>query len=540
MDKRTFFAFFFSITLLYLYSMWKIDLMENDATQYATICQQMAEDNSWLSIHWREVEYLDKPPLLFWTSAMLFKVFGSSHFVYRLPSFLVLLLGVYSVFQLGRKLYDPIVARLAVLIFYSSLAVFLMVHDVRTDTMLTGFVIFSLWQLYLFLGKPRAIHFFGAFTGIGLAMLTKGPLGLIMPIIAFVPYFLIKRQWKDIFRWEWLAGLVWIAVLLVPMIISLYGQHGASGLKFYFWTQSFGRFTGENQWMDDTKGLFFIHTFLWAFLPWSVLGFKALIGNIIHSVKGPVRNDFFLLSSVVLIFVAMSFSQYKLPHYIYVVFPMLSLLIAKDLMEMEKKSLLKPWLIVQAFIGGIVLLLSFIIVLFVFPGFFIWGWAVLVAMAVYLTATYLSNSNLLYKTVVVSLFSILALNFVMATHFYPKLLNYQASSQLAFQMKEFGYIPGQVCYLDSHRPAFDFYYGHRVPDYKTIMAFDSALAQQPYLYTIAFDHKADSICCPKYQIDTLLHRKGFKVSQLTLPFLNYRTRPRVLKDYFLLKVKLNH
>ncbi|MFA5417270.1 MAG: glycosyltransferase family 39 protein [Bacteroidales bacterium] len=536
MEKRLFSWLFAAITLVYLYSMWSIELMENDATQYATICQQMVEDNSWLTIHWREVEYLDKPPLLFWTSAALFKVFGSSHFVYRISSFLVLLLGVFSIYKFGIKLYNQRVARLAVLIFYSSLAVLLMVHDVRTDTMLTGFVIFSLWQLYLYLDQRKGINFLGAFTGIGLSMLTKGPLGLIIPMIAFGPYLLLKGQWRDLFKWQWLAGLLWVGILLSPMLFGLYTQHGSTGLKFYFWTQSFGRLTGENSWVDNTEGIYFVHTYLWTFLPWSILGIKALYSSVLRSFKKPLPDDFFLTSAVLVVFVAMSFSQYKLPHYIYVVFPMIALLMANDLMKMKEEASIKPWSIVQTMVGMILLTLAFLIIVFVFPGFPILGWVVVVGLILLMVMTFWFENNLLSKTIVVSLLSMVVLNFVLVVHFYPNLLIYQASSQLASQIKTLHINPNQVCFLNSHRPAFDFYYGHRVPDYKKMADFEESLSEKQELYVVAFERKSDSINLITCQVDTLIHLKGFKVSQLTLPFLNATTRSEVLHDCYFLKV----
>jgi len=71
-------------------------------------------------------------------------------------------------------------------------------------------------------------------------------------------------------------------VYLSPMLYGLYEQYDASGgrqtyngfitsgIRFYFWTQSFGRLTGESTWSNDTGPFYFIYTFLWAFLPWSL------------------------------------------------------------------------------------------------------------------------------------------------------------------------------------------------------------------------------------------------------------------------------
>src|SRR5205085_965020 len=119
--------------------------------------------------------------------------------------------------------------------------------------------------------------------GMAGAMLTKGPIGLMVPALAIATDAALKRSWSTFFRWQWLVAGVIIMIALSPMLIGLWYQFDEaggketyngfvpSGIKFYFWTQSFGRLTGESTWRNNTGPFFFVHTFLWAFLPWSVL-----------------------------------------------------------------------------------------------------------------------------------------------------------------------------------------------------------------------------------------------------------------------------
>jgi hypothetical protein len=69
------------------------DVMEVDASQYAAMSREMLESGNYLQLFDRGQNYLDKPPLLFWVSAMSFKLFGISNFSYKLPSVLFSLLG---------------------------------------------------------------------------------------------------------------------------------------------------------------------------------------------------------------------------------------------------------------------------------------------------------------------------------------------------------------------------------------------------------------------------------------------------------------
>src|SRR5688572_28698076 len=119
-----------------------MDLMDVDSSQYAAISKEMFQSGNYLEVYCEGKDYLDKPPLVFWTACLSFKIFGVHDWAYRLPSFLVLLLGVYSIYRFCKIYYEELVAKLAALIMASCLAAFIMMHDVRTDTMLTGWVMF--------------------------------------------------------------------------------------------------------------------------------------------------------------------------------------------------------------------------------------------------------------------------------------------------------------------------------------------------------------------------------------------------------------
>ena len=156
-NERYVFVLVFFITVL---SGMHLSLMDIDASQYASISKEMFYNKSYLEIYCRGLDYLDKPPMLFWTSVLSFKIFGIHEWSYRLPSVLISILGLFSLFKFSRLYYPTPIAFYSVLIFASSQAFFLMSHDVRTDTMLCGFLLFSLWQLSSFLkfNKPLNLY----------------------------------------------------------------------------------------------------------------------------------------------------------------------------------------------------------------------------------------------------------------------------------------------------------------------------------------------------------------------------------------------
>lgn len=273
-----------------------LDVMDVDASQYASISMEMRQNGSWLQVMHREADYLDKPPLLFWLSAASFSLFGLSNWAYKLPSLLVALAGVYATYRFCKLFYMEKMALQAAFILASVTGLVVICNDVRTDTLLLGFTACAVWQFAEHLQRGRWKNWFWAFFFVAMAMLAKGPIGLVVPAFAVGCHLLLRWDVANIFRWQWLAGLVLVGLLLLPMCWGLYhqfdlhpeklinGRSGVSGLYFYFWEQSFGRITGENVWRNDTSAFYFLHVYAWAFLPWTLM----LLGELLVDRKSVV------------------------------------------------------------------------------------------------------------------------------------------------------------------------------------------------------------------------------------------------------------
>src|SRR5207249_403601 len=141
--------------------------------------------------------------------------------------------------------------------------------------------------------------------------------------------------------------------------------------------------TGENVWKNDSGYFFFTHTFLWGFLPWSILAVFALFENLKDLIKTRLKKagvkEVLTISGFVLPFLALSMSKYKLPHYIFVVFPMAAIFTAAWVVETlaKRPKALKSFQVTQFIVA---LLLAFAItflVLISFPGAGIFNYIVL-------------------------------------------------------------------------------------------------------------------------------------------------------------------
>ncbi|MDO1449968.1 glycosyltransferase family 39 protein [Rhodocytophaga aerolata] len=532
-----------------------IDVMDVDASQYASMAREMLETGNYLQLYNRYQDYLDKPPLLFWLSALSFKLFGISNFAYKLPAFLFSLIGTYATYRLAKLFYGKETGYIAALLLASCQAFFLFNHDVRTDTNLTGAVILAIWQLAEFNRSGKIGNLILGFTGVALAMLAKGPIGLMVPVLAFATDFIIKRQWSSFFKWQWLLGIVWVGLLLLPMCIGLYqqfdlhpekvmyGQTGTSGLKFFFWTQSFGRLTGENVWKNNADIFFFMHTFLWSFLPWSLL----FIAGLFKDTKELFKKKFRLTSNEEAItwggfifpYIALSTSKYQLPHYIFVLYPLAAIIAAKYvyrlLAQKESVKAFVVWKNIQLFAILVIWTAIALLILISFPLTNIFLWILLLVFFAGSLYMYFKGSNWYKQLIIPSVIAITGANLALNAHVYPQLFTYQSPGAVARYVQAKGIDLDNFYFYKTHMHSLDFYAQRIVPSLEETNAMATFSPETPYwIYTNADGLSILQALQVNPQIvETFDH---FHISTLTLPFLNPNTREKAIEKRFLLKV----
>lgn len=511
----------------------QIPIMGVDAAQYASMSQQLLQDGNVLELRNRDFEYLDKPPLLFWLSAGSISVFGVNSFAYKLPSVLALLLAVFATFRFCRLEHSRETSLLAALILMCSQAFFIMANDCRTDNLLIGFSMLAVWKLAAYLKNRNNRDLYFGFVAVGLAMLAKGPLGLVFTGFTIGSMMLYLGK-KAPINWRWLWAIPIIAVILLPMCIGLYRQHGSKGLEFYFWTQSFGRITGQSRWSNNTDPFFLIHSFIWAFLPFILIFIAAVSRKIkaLFSSNNLIWMDYVNLGGFFLTMFALSLSRYKLPHYIFIICPLASVMVATYLAEIQKKATIQRLQIIQS-----VLLVLLAIGAVAFVTFFNnhWSWLQLAFILPLLGLAWLIYTRFSHtlRIVLLSLLVIMFVNIELNTQFYPKLMSYQSSSEVAFYIKENNIPVDQVAGFHCYGHAFSYYLDNIMPLYGTLEQID-AMKRPAYLYTN--QRGLDTFNNNQIENTVLEEFDEYKVSILTGRFLNPKTRPEVIKKRFLVKL----
>lgn len=530
------------LAIIILLSGLFIDSMDVDATQYALMSKELMDSDNWLHFYCRGVPYLDKPPLIFWTSALSYTIFGVSNWSYKLPSLLVMVIGSYGLFKAAKIWYNQQIAEITVIVFTLSFWFFMIGQDVKTDNLLIGFSCLSFWTISEWL-KQRGLKWI-LLTALfqSLALMAKGPIASVSLLSGVGVHLLMTREWKKLFDWHWLLFMLTIAALLSPMTYGLFTQYGIEGVRFFYWTQSFGRITGASSWSNELGPDFFIHTTLWAFLPWTPFAIAALLHKVYHFSFAKNRafpSEWLSIGSFLLPFIALSTSRFKLPHYIFITYPYLSLITAVYMIKILEQN--SKWSRLWTGWSAILLLLicavSAILVTIVFPtqnNILITVLSGLFFIAI--ISLFHPKSNSLVKRVIIPALSISILGLALNFHFYPSLLTYQSGSLAGRWIKEHCSPDQSVFGYKLFGYSLDLYADRRIEQIEDLAPIQKELEKLKTVYILTKENDLQPLKQLGLEFSIQTSFPTFHVSLLTPEFLNPKTRAGVTENIFVAKV----
>jgi 4-amino-4-deoxy-L-arabinose transferase-like glycosyltransferase len=526
-----------------------IPLMHNDSAHHANIALHMYNTGDYVTLVDRGSDYLDKPHFLFWSAALSFYLFGVSAFSFKLTSFLFGLLTLYATFNLARIFYNSRVATLAIVILVSSYAFMLSFNDVRMDAILTGAFTFSIWQLILLCRSTHWSHVLLSALGLAIGFSTKGAIGLVIPAIAVIVYLLQLKSLRRIFSFPFILASVCTFMFMLPVLYCFYTQfdlhpekviHGAtgnSGIKFILFGQSLQRLSGDGQMPTGSDPFFYLHTFLWAFLPWSIVAVISWFDRLVSIFKDGFfseKKEVVTFMTITMSFVLLSIVASKLPHYINITLPLISILTASFLLQVSERTARKLK-IMQRVIAAVILIPAMILLLFVFevPSTSILiGSVVLLSICVFLLSYDWGTE--LERIMVATIPCSLLLFFVLNFHFYPNLVHYQAGSRLAQTISQHKIPTSSLYYLEGFGTCndLDFSLTRNIPFIDVTELLNKNLS----CYIVTDKEGLDHLRATTKKQIVLSEATNFRVSKLSLKFLVPVTRSSVLSKMYLVRI----
>lgn len=518
-----------------------ITILDSDGTLYATIAKNIAQSGDFINLKVEGKDWLDKPHFPFWLAALSYKIFGITTFAYKLPAFLCWLIGAFYTYQFGLKAYGKNVAQLSALLYVSAAHLVISNNDVRAEPYLTGFIIGSVYHFYIASRERKfSFHLLAGALLAAFAVMTKGPFVLIAIAAGFVIEWIINKQWWQFISYKWLLAIVLVGIFSLPEIYCLYQQFDmrpekivfgtthVSGIKFFFWDSQFGRFFNNGPIKGSGDPLFYLHTILWAFLPWGLLFYIALVWKIFASKKASQPNEYIALGNGLVMLLIFSISKFQLPHYLNILFPFFCIITAQYIYQLTNVRLLAvaKWLqyaVIVALIALVVLL-----VYFYHPEQFVIAiiYAGLMVVASFVLFTKQGLPSIVGKSFMTAIAAYGFLNLFI----YPSLMQYQSGSVAADYVNKTypSFVSATTFAETSHSFTF---YTQKTFVYGTIGQL-KAIAQKQPLIVYTTKNGLDSLQKVGFKINSSKAFPFYHTSELTGEFINYKTRKETLEQHF--------
>ncbi len=337
------------VALLLLPGLGKSFLWDRDETFYAETAREMLATGNYAIPSFNGTSFLEKPPFAYWMMVGSFRLFGVGEFAARFPSVLFGIGTVLLTFFLGNTLFDRKTGIFSSLILSTSLFFLVLGRAAITDTYLLFFFTGSL--LFFFLGREKRYCYPISYGLMGLAVLTKGPIGFLLPAVIILLFLFFNKELKQL-KMHLPLGFVVFLLIVSPWYLAIMKSSGGKFFSEFILRQHLYRFIHP---MQSHYGPFYYYlpVLILGLFPWSVF-----LPGALWSKRGELKSQKygFLIIWMIVVFIFFSLSQTKLPHYILPLFPPSSILIAK-LWAKEETTFLKPSLLILLGMSILLLLL---------------------------------------------------------------------------------------------------------------------------------------------------------------------------------------
>jgi 4-amino-4-deoxy-L-arabinose transferase-like glycosyltransferase len=315
---------------------------------FADCSRAMIESNNFITPIYRQQPFFDKPILMYWLIIGMFKNFGFLHLAARVPSIFaglgsVALTGLGGAFLFSRKVGVMAAGMVASAFMFFAFSALCM-----SDALLVFFDTLTMTCLYASLqaDSRRHLFFWLASVSAGLAFLTKGPVGIVLPAASFLVFATMTGRLRTISLKDILLAGLTVAVIATPWFVAAYQANGWSALVYFFVHENVQRFTGGVY--DAHRPVWYtLVSLLYGFAPWSIFLPFSLISFLrawgVHKATPENKAALFLWTWTAVTLAFFSLSKGKCDYYMLPVYPAAAILVGQFIDEqMKSKGKLVP------------------------------------------------------------------------------------------------------------------------------------------------------------------------------------------------------
>ena len=334
------------------------DLADPDEGRVAEIAREIVATGDWLTLHLNGIDYFAKPPLQYWATAATFALFGAGEATARLSLALAAFAGVLWTGFVGYRLFGAAAGATAAAVLSSTLLYVALGHVLTPNMSVTLFMTLGIGALLLAQsrrddrGHVRRWMLLG-WAALALAVLSKGPMGVVLPGAVVVVYLLWQRDWALLRHLEIGWGVVVFLAVAAPWFVAV-SVANPDFPRVFFIEEHLDRYA-TSAFHRDQPFYYFVPVLALGVLPWLPR---------LAQVLGRPRFDWwpapgqgfdaerFLWIYVVFIFAFFSMGRSKLPTYLLPILPALALLMGRRLAQVRS---LRLDAVVTGLLGGVLL-----------------------------------------------------------------------------------------------------------------------------------------------------------------------------------------
>ncbi|NLI83300.1 MAG: glycosyltransferase family 39 protein [Deltaproteobacteria bacterium] len=308
--------------------------LNDGEAMYAEIAREMRLNQDWITPRLNETRHFDKPPFTYWVIALNQMIIGESEVAARFWQALAAWGIIPVVAALGRSLYGMRKGWLPALIYATSIGMHIFGRLGMPDALL------CFWIALAILGYARCLEnapqpgtrwMFVMCAALGFATLTKGLVGLALPLAIIGIHMLLTRRLDLFSKRQVVGGAAVVCLISLPWYLAV-GMVNPDFAGYFIIREHVMRFTGGRYPPDESVALplFLVLTLLWTF-PWVSVVPQALIRAFRRVHLSGLRGSADLLPLIwILVFVGLfSASRSRLEYYALPAVPALALLVGK-------------------------------------------------------------------------------------------------------------------------------------------------------------------------------------------------------------------
>ncbi|MFN7951598.1 MAG: glycosyltransferase family 39 protein [bacterium] len=294
-----------------------LPLLDPDEGRNAAVASEMQAHGAWIVPTYNGLAYMDKPAFFFRAVALCFGAFGADELSARLPSTLAALALLAAAAAFARRVYGGRVAALTAIVLATAPLFVVFARTVIFDMPLALCVCTAIFTGYLAEehaepGGRRRLGLASAFAS-GVAVLIKGPVGWIVPVLVLAAFFASERRFAAARRTLALERVAVVLALVLPWFVAACVERpdfAHYGLVY----ESFQRFTTD-EFRRTQPFYFYVPVMLLALAPWSLAAPEAALAAWRERAR-LTRADRLLLVWVAVVVAFFSISRSKLPGYV--------------------------------------------------------------------------------------------------------------------------------------------------------------------------------------------------------------------------------